>query len=220
MWSLQTMTEAASEPRDRFLDDPEPIVRLEGAASDGRTLCRECGEAIVDENLDHAEGCSLEGTPADELTHPVSWLNSAHVALDGDSVTVGISVGDPRGFHGMTIRRGEDGTLYLSTPSPDDSLLHTGLDRVREGYYRLDDPDPATQEERKAEERARNRATELADALSDMRELAVLARQKLGGTVTEGEVSPELEREALEAATELLERIYGPKWWQEVGGRL
>jgi len=75
---------------------------------------------------------------ADERA-PLGWVNSAAIELDrdDDSITLSISVGDPRGAFCFTIRRATDGSLLMDFPTPADSLLHMPLRRLRDGLYQI-----------------------------------------------------------------------------------
>ena len=72
---------------------------------------------------------------------PLAWCNSATIHLDReeDSVTVLISVGDPRGAFAFTIRRltGGDnaGRLVMHTPYPGEGMPHEDLTEIRPGTY-------------------------------------------------------------------------------------
>jgi len=75
---------------------------------------------------------------------PLSWVNSATVDTDGkdDSVTVSVSVGDPRGAFCFTVRRVPDhaegdlaGRLLLHVPYPGEPLPHQQLTAHHPGTY-------------------------------------------------------------------------------------
>lgn len=76
---------------------------------------------------------------------PLSWANSAgiHTDPDVDSITLTVSVGDPRGAFAFTLRRVPDetdtsgGRLMLHVPSPEDVTPHAGLTLVHPGTYRV-----------------------------------------------------------------------------------
>ncbi len=72
-------------------------------------------------------------------SEPLSWVNSARVSLnrEWDSVTVMISVGDPRGAFAMTVVRKPDGSLMLEVPDPSDSLPHAKLTQIAPGTFRI-----------------------------------------------------------------------------------
>jgi hypothetical protein len=138
------------------LSDPEAeIVSLEFGAGDGLEYrCRACGEDLtetahgfVNDAGEATCRCADTDTASDEDSEaglhdveriPLSWCNSAKISADAedDSVTVAISVGEPRGAFTMTIRRVPDdvdgpfaGQLvmhlpYAGQPSPHMELTH------------------------------------------------------------------------------------------------
>jgi hypothetical protein len=154
-------------------------VDEEGTDESGETECPENSDGWAhddDEWPDCGPDCPLDGTdenglPAvgseDHYTRetfgahsPVApaldWLNSCAIDVDArdDSATVSISVGDPRGAFGMTVRRitPDEGRPYLimHTPYPGESWAHMPLAYVAEGTYRVQpyggeaQPDPRT----------------------------------------------------------------------------
>lgn len=132
---------------------PEDIERVQLEFDwDGDKLCQQCFEPI-EELIDTSEAepearwyhndtdIDSDHTPEPE-TGPSSWCNSAFFEFDSeeDSVTVGISVGDPRGAFTFTIRRlpaeAEDGgRLVMHLPYPGGSWLHEPLTLLHEGTY-------------------------------------------------------------------------------------
>lgn len=70
---------------------------------------------------------------------PLGWVNSAGMEFNesGDSVTVSISTGDPRGAFGMTIRRTDDGKLIMHVPHPGEPFAHEELTELHTGTYRV-----------------------------------------------------------------------------------
>jgi hypothetical protein len=70
---------------------------------------------------------------------PLGWCNSAAVTLDRkeDSVTLSISVGDPRGAFTLTVRRLTDGTLVMDVPYPEETQLHRPLRQLHTGTYQI-----------------------------------------------------------------------------------
>lgn len=87
---------------------------------------------------DYGEG------PHDPERIPLSWCNSAAVHTDEseDSVTVSISVGDPRGAFTFTIRRVPDdaegdlaGRLIMHTPYTGEPMPHAALTVLHEGTH-------------------------------------------------------------------------------------
>lgn len=105
-------------------------------------VCRRCGavmdgDALIPGNEDMLEGCPKGGQHV-LCAVPCAWANSAAITVDPaeDSVTVAISVDDPRGAFTMTVRR-IDGQLYLYIPHPDRGLQHTDMTPINAGAYRL-----------------------------------------------------------------------------------
>ncbi|MCK2239772.1 MULTISPECIES: hypothetical protein [unclassified Crossiella] len=142
-------------------EDTPGAVTLEFATDTAAThRCRACGEelhkTVSGYETDLGEtGCpdfephtdtgpeSGEG-PHDPEHIPVSWCNSAAVHTDEsqDSVTVSISVGDPRGAFTLTIRRMPDdvdcglaGHLIMHTPYAGQPLPHMELTPLHDGTY-------------------------------------------------------------------------------------
>jgi hypothetical protein len=124
--------------------------------------CRACGEDLVEtinglctdsdehECPDYDPGPSPDpdaGSASgqhDPERVPLSWCNSAAVSTneDEDSVTVSISVGDPRGAFTFTIRRVPDdadgdlaGQLVMNTPWDGMSSPHAPLTALRDGTH-------------------------------------------------------------------------------------
>ncbi len=66
---------------------------------------------------------------------PLSWMNSARMIVDEaeDSVSLLVSVGDPRGAFCMTVRRKDDGTIVLHVPHEKDSMPHMDLKDIGHG---------------------------------------------------------------------------------------
>lgn len=137
----------------------EPVVDEGGEVythADGESYCDEdAWLAAADEATEDDEGGSAadhyEGTYAEPETGPGSWCNSASVIVDEEenSVSVSISVGDPRGGFYFTVRRvptitngaGEvenpelAGKLILHTPYPGEGLPHMGLTELHPGTF-------------------------------------------------------------------------------------
>jgi len=147
-------------PTELSGDIPE-TVSVEFDTDYGPTYrCRACGELLV-ETVDGYETESGESACTDfqpltdidlddgEGLHdpewiPLSWCNSAAVHADEsqDSITVSISVGDPRGAFTFTIRRIPDGTgndlagrLIMHTPYPGQPLSHVELTPLHDGTH-------------------------------------------------------------------------------------
>jgi hypothetical protein len=84
------------------------------------------------------EACATTGHGAhDWQADAHDWVNSAGISTTEDSVSVRISVGDPRGAFVMSVTRGDDGELRLSLPSPADGMAHMGLVPLSPGYFRI-----------------------------------------------------------------------------------
>jgi hypothetical protein len=112
-------------------------------------LCTDSGEYVcpdydpslrpdADSEPDCADG------PHDAERVPLSWCNSVAVSADEaeDSVTVSISVGDPRGAFTFTIRRVPDdvdgdlaGQLILQVPHGGMASPHMPLTELHDGTY-------------------------------------------------------------------------------------
>jgi hypothetical protein len=78
----------------------------------------------------------MENAP---VAAPGGFAHWASVSVsDDDSVTVAISIDDPRGAFTMTVHRStENGQLYLTVPHPQDGLPHMRLTEARPGFYHL-----------------------------------------------------------------------------------
>ena len=95
-----------------------------------------------DDNPDGNE--SAKDSPHDPERVPLAWVNSAAIDTDekDDSVTVSISVGDPRGAFSFTVRRVPDtadgelaGRLIMHVPHPGEPLPHERLTELHPGTY-------------------------------------------------------------------------------------
>jgi hypothetical protein len=146
-------------------DDTPDTVALEFDTVGAPThRCRACGEDLVatvggfetgsgettctgfepaDDTNPNAESDTAEG-PHDPERIPLSWCNSAAVHTDEseDSVTVSVSVGDPRGAFTLTIRRIPDdvdgelaGHLVMHVPHADQPSPHMALSPLHQGTY-------------------------------------------------------------------------------------
>lgn len=147
-------------PTDTADDTPESVT-LEFDATDGPThRCRNCSEELTDtgegyQTTDGDTECtSFESTddtdpddgqgPHNPERIPLSWCTSAAIHADEseDSVTVSLSVGDPRGAFTFTIRRVPDdatsdlaGHLIMHTPYPSQPSPHLDLTPLHDGTY-------------------------------------------------------------------------------------
>ena len=102
-----------------------------------------------DESADHGEDPDAGRLDYGKGPHvperaPLSWVNSAAIDADDkdDSVTVSISVGDPRGAFCFTVRRIPDhaeshlaGRLLMHLPYPGHPLPHEPLTEHHPGTY-------------------------------------------------------------------------------------
>lgn len=81
---------------------------------------------------------NLGHEPSDTATVD-TFANSAgiHVSNDGTELTVTISVGDPRGAFGMTVRKLPDGRLILHVPYADEPMGHRTLVEMHPGTYEI-----------------------------------------------------------------------------------
>lgn len=120
-------------------DAGEDVERIHlGFDEDGYLI--DCDRADCRAEGEHVAECDYAGE-----TFPMgvtAWCNSAAISVDDadDSVSVSISVGDPRGAFVMTVRRveGDDGAgLVLSVPDPSDGFLHMPLKSIHDGYFRI-----------------------------------------------------------------------------------
>lgn len=87
------------------------------------------GEATVRISNEAAENGLEQGAG------PFTWLNSAWISTnpEDDSVTLAVSVGDPRGAFTMTVRRLPDGRIVLHLPHPKESFAHMPTRALHEG---------------------------------------------------------------------------------------
>lgn len=117
----------------------EPLIETTDGyeTESGESICIDF-QAVTDTDPDDGEG------PHDPERIPLSWCNSAAVHTDEsqDSITVTISVGDPRGAFTFTIRRIPDdtdsdlaGRLIMYTPYAGQPLSHMDLTPLHEGTH-------------------------------------------------------------------------------------
>lgn len=99
------------------------------------------------DETDNAHGVSYEGDATARLCNdaaengceqnpgPLAWLNSARVTTDPshDAVHCVVSVGDPRGGFGFTVRRLSDGRIVIHTPYPGQGMPHMELAPLHPG---------------------------------------------------------------------------------------
>lgn len=119
------------DPDDDDGDDAALIgIQWDGDVTQGSVVTWEHPDAVV------YAGHDVEAAPH-------GWLNFAGIEFHGrDTVTVTLSVGDPRGAFGMTIRRVPDdldselaGKLIMHVPHPGESFAHAPLRQIHPGTY-------------------------------------------------------------------------------------
>jgi hypothetical protein len=135
------------------MDDPEfehvEVIPF-AADSESVTRCTECraefdsdgpqGDDVNCDELEDADG-NVQRHTLEPL--PLTWVNSAGLSLneEEDSVTVSISVGDPRGAFTFTVRRvpaysGEySGRLMMHLPYPGESMPHAKITEIHPGTF-------------------------------------------------------------------------------------
>ncbi|MFJ8965342.1 hypothetical protein ACIRG5_38750 [Lentzea sp. NPDC102401] len=137
----------------RFVEDDSVTVSLEFPWENGPDRhCTRCGEDLVETSNGYEDdsGSSVcdedsgEALPHEAGQVPLSWVNSATIDADEaeDSVTVSISVGDPRGAFTFTLRRVPDdavgdlgGRLVLHVPYPGEPCPHRQLTALHPGAF-------------------------------------------------------------------------------------
>jgi hypothetical protein len=140
--------------------ETESVTLEFGTGAGAAWRCRACGEDLTETTQGYAadtpdgsvcwasqdapSGPEHSDRPHDPEPVPLSWCNGAGIRVDesADSVTLSLSVGDPRGAFTFTLRRiPEDapgelaGRIVLHTPYPGESLPHMPLAAVRPGTY-------------------------------------------------------------------------------------
>ena len=133
-------------------DDTDIALSLDHG--DTAYRCMTCGDDLT-ETVEvyasdaHGQTCPDLDDEDPAQTHtpervPLSWANSAAIHTDDaeDSITVTVSVGDPRGAFCFTVRRIPDdvdgdlaGRLVMHTPYPGQSWAHRPLSELRPGTY-------------------------------------------------------------------------------------
>lgn len=147
----------------QYVEDDSVTVALELPWETTETYrCRACGEGLVESaggyhtesddrtcseyvpDHEDADGPDLGAGPHDPQRIPLSWANSAAIDTDekDDSITVSISVGDPRGAFCFTVRRipedaGSDlaGQLVLHVPHAGQTAPHQPLCALHPGTF-------------------------------------------------------------------------------------
>jgi hypothetical protein len=129
-----------------LVDDGAPeTVSLEFTVT-STYQCGVCGADLV-ETVNGVESEAEEPCYGDEHAPErvaLSWCNSAAISVDeaDDSVTVAISVGDPRGAFTFTVRRISDdvpgelaGRLVMHVPYSAQPAPHMTLTELHDGTY-------------------------------------------------------------------------------------
>lgn len=145
----------SGEEKTRELDLIGSTARVTIEIGADADRCKNCHQEVVEYpavGLVHDHGdlkhCDLisedeadEDTPFAELTNrgPGEFVNWIGANVNEDSVTVEISVGEPRGSLVMTVWQGEDEEgnprLYLSVPTHVDPAPHVQLVPYSSGTY-------------------------------------------------------------------------------------
>lgn len=145
-------------------DDDSSVISFENAENSA-WRCTACGDALseeVDGYADETGSLTCRAyDPDDDPDHdgdtgpddgkgphhpqrvPLSWANGTAIRTDPDedSITVTISIGDPRGAFAFTVRRIPDGAetnagrLILHTPYPGEPMPHRELIEDHAGTY-------------------------------------------------------------------------------------
>jgi hypothetical protein len=112
---------------------PDLAISVLGTSED-RETCSDPGEEII---LTVANQASENGYP--QHAGPLTWLNSArlHVDPSEDSVTLVVSVDDPRGGLAFTIRRTGEGVIVIHHPYEKDPLPHVSLQRISDSTLQI-----------------------------------------------------------------------------------
>lgn len=130
-------------------DDVPETARVELNPDAPAYLCRSCGEELIKtphgfEDMSGEATCEYAESGHDPERIPLSWCNSADLHMDEmeDSITVSISVGDPRGAFTLTIRRVPDdvsselaGYLLMHVPYPGETTPHVELNPLHDGTH-------------------------------------------------------------------------------------
>jgi hypothetical protein len=138
------------------VEDDSVTVSLEFPwETDTTYRCVRCGDGVVEtvSGYKTESGCSTcipddedsDDSTAHEVQRvPLSWANSASIDADedGDSITVSISIGDPRGAFCFSVRRVPDdadsdlaGRLVLHVPYPGEPSPHEQLTALHPGAF-------------------------------------------------------------------------------------
>lgn len=128
------------------VDDLSSIQLVINNEGTDHVVCGQCRAPLTDigaNTWNDADGHWLcrdteDGGPHTPQPEPLSWINSASIwpQPEEDSLTVAVSVGDPRGSFCMTVRR-VNGRILLDVPHPDAPSLHMPLQALRTGTYQV-----------------------------------------------------------------------------------
>lgn len=149
------VTSAEKDGEGEPILDPER-VQVEFTEDDATRTCKRCGQDIHgngdvwkhdDTGSQFCQAHLVDDFDPDEdedvpTAEPESRgaadiCNSASLNFEDDSVTVSISVGDPRGAFAMTVRRTGDGRLILHVPYEGEPMPHMPLKKLHEGTYEI-----------------------------------------------------------------------------------
>jgi hypothetical protein len=127
------------------------IQTLEDESDDGTITvtfddefqCTICHEVFADKP-DADEECpeaDEDGGTHQLGYHPLGWLNHASITMDAEkeSVTVSISVGDPRGAFSMEITRNEEGRIIMFVPYEGQPMPHLPIRQLHPGSYAVNE---------------------------------------------------------------------------------
>jgi len=133
-------------------DFSDATVRFDGKEEPYNHRCRACGELVSSSGEDGDDDECQENERDDDTFGPhdpapvaLNWVNHAGVSIDeeDDSVTLHISVGDPRGAFTLTVRRipvDADnpelaGKLVMHVPYTGEPTPHVPLADLHPGTY-------------------------------------------------------------------------------------
>ncbi|WP_338596925.1 hypothetical protein [Saccharopolyspora sp. SCSIO 74807] len=157
------MLSANGEMVSTDYDGDSSVITFDNA-EDTEWRCETCGEALYEDACGYTDEsgsavCTAyipDADSDDDGTEPETgegphrpqrvtlwWANGATIRTepDEDSITVTISVGDPRGAFAFTVRRIPDdapangGRLIMHTPYPGEPLPHAELTTDHTGTY-------------------------------------------------------------------------------------
>lgn len=121
---------------------PGEVRTNEGDQDAPEWRCSECNDGLFGDGDGFSSFMEEPCTETDDGAHvpqrvPLSWPNSVWVDFDEkeDRISIGISVGDPRGAFVFSVYRMEDGTYRVSTPYPGEGMPHMELRQLNNGFY-------------------------------------------------------------------------------------